>query len=446
MPAGAATRQIATIVVSSLLAAYGLSALIWLTFDMRPGPPPEFLGPASQIGLVLRLLDTIPPTDRSHVLTAFASARMSVREGKDAPPVLDAPDAPPVRGLRHALNMEPGLAGRTLSVGFAAAAEGQPRSLGVVVAAGGGWLLFALAPDRHRHRFPLQWISWSGVSSFVAIPLLVGFISLWATRRVISPLERLVTATDGLGLLPDPVPVAEEGAPAVRQVARAFNSVSARLRRFVSDRTRMLASVSHDLRTPLTRLRLRTETIDDAATRQKMLNDIRTMESMITSTLAFIRGEAALEPIERVDIAVLLQTICYECDDAGNLVQYQGPPHSAASCRPQAFQRALVNLIDNALKFDASVVVRLQARAEDLIVTVEDDGPGIPDAQKGSVFQPFFRGASPPDSPDGVGLGLSIVKAIVESHQGRIELLDRVPHGLCVRLYIPQRPGGSNDT
>jgi signal transduction histidine kinase len=164
------------------------------------------------------------------------------------------------------------------------------------------------------------------------------------------------------------------------------------------------------------------------------------MEAMITATLAFIREEAAQESIERVDMAVLLQTICDDFNDAGSEVYYEGPLHCAASCRPQALQRALNNLIDNAVKFGATAIVRLEVSPCGIVVTVEDDGPGISDEQKEVVFKPFFRGDSAHDDlrDSGVGLGLSIVRAIIQSHNGQVDLSDRIPSGLCVRLSIPR--------
>jgi signal transduction histidine kinase len=439
--AGAATRQIAAIVLSSLLTAYGLSAAVWLFFDIRPGPPSEFIAPASEVALTLRVLAALPTEDRTRVLSAVASNAISVEEGDGKPPVLYASDSPEVRGLVHALQAS--LRYQPLMVGFETPSSGTPSGLNILVSndlPDNHWLLFRLAPIDDRHGVPLRWISPSGVAFSVTIPLLVGFISLWAARRVTSPLVRLAAATESLSVLRDPLPVTEEGAVEVRQVARAFNSVLKRLQLFVAERTRMLASISHDLRTPLTRLKLRAETMDDCEPRTKMLNDIRTMEAMITSTLAFLRDEAAVEPIERVDIGVLLQTVCDEFNDAGYAVDYEGPSHCGASCRPQAMQRALVNLIDNALQFDARTKARLEQQRDGVVVSIEDDGPGIPDAQKEAVFAPFMRGQSVDGSRrDGSGLGLSIVKAIVESHDGRIALTDRRPHGLCVEMFIPDR-------
>jgi signal transduction histidine kinase len=343
-----------------------------------------------------------------------------------------------VTGWRQAIEAElgPGLQGWT--AGRENRPDRQPGNLAFVVRRDDSWLLFDVVPKTGRREKALHWVSPSGLAWFIASPLLIGVVSLWATRRVVSPLVRLAEATDGLSNLKEPTPVPEEGALEVRQVAHAFNAVTGRLRRFVIERTRMLAAVSHDLRTPLTRMRLRAETVEDEEIRTKMLTDIRTMESMITATLAFIREESAQEPVGRVDVAVLMQTVCDDFADAGAQVRYDGPLHCAASCRPQALQRALNNLIDNALKVDASATTRLSAAPQGFVVTIDDDGPGIPENKKEAVFKPFFTGDPQRDDPSGnMGLGLAIVRAIVLSHNGQIELSDREPHGLSVRLLIP---------
>ncbi len=444
---GRTARQIAAIVVIAMLAAHAVTAVIWSAFDMRPGPPPDYLAPASRIGLVLWLLRTLPAEDDAAILAAASRGAVTVRQGDGEPPVLGSGEDHELLGWRQAIEAELGPDARGWTVGRAARPDGTPGDLTLGVRRGDGWLLFDVAPKTGRREKALHWISPSGLAWFIASPLLIGVVSLWATRRVVSPLTRLAAATAGLGDLKEPTPVPEEGAVEVRQVAHAFNTVTGRLRRFVVERTRMLAAVSHDLRTPLTRMRLRAETVEDEETRTKMLTDIRTMESMITATLAFIREESAQEPVERVDMAVLVQTVCDDFADAGADVRYEGPLHCAASCRPQAMQRALNNLIDNAVKLDAGVTARLEAAADGFVVTIDDDGPGIPDDQKQAVFRPFFSGEARRDESNGnVGLGLSIVRAIVLSHDGRIELSDREPSGLSVRVSIPWKQRKSEAT
>jgi signal transduction histidine kinase len=438
---GGTTRQIAAIVVVAIVAAHVMTGALWLSVDMRPpGLPPEFLAPAARVGVVLRLLRALPADQDAAILAAASDRDVSVREGTGEPPVLKSAGGLQEIFLRDAVDaaLEPGAL--LQAVGRERGADGRPGDLAVLVRLGERWLLFDLDPSVARPPKGHHWFSPGLIAWLIGSPLLIAVVSLWATRRVVSPLVRLAAATEGLGDLKDPIPVAEEGTLEVRQVAHAFNAVTARLRRFVVERTRMLAAVSHDLRTPLTRMRLRAETVEDEETRTKMLTDIRTMESMITATLAFIREESARESMQRVDMAVLLQTVCDDFADAGAEVRFEGPLHCAASCRPQALQRALINLIDNAVKRDASVTVIMEQEPDGFVVTIDDNGPGIPEEQKEDVFKPFFTGDPQHDDPNGnMGLGLSIVRAIVQSHNGQIDLSDRVPHGLSVRLWIPWR-------
>ena len=385
---GGTTRQIAAIVVVAIVAAHAMTGALWLSVDTRPGAPPEFLASASRIGLVLRLLQALPAENAAAILAASSDGGFSVREGTGKPPVLSA-GGHEVIFIRDAVDAALAPGALLQAVGRESRADRQPGNLAVVVRRGAGWLLFDLDPGIGQPPKGHHWFSPGLIAWLIGSPLLIAVVSLWAMRRVVSPLVRLAVATEGLGDLKDPIPVAEEGTLEVRQVAHAFNAVTGRLRRFVVERTRMLAAVSHDLRTPLTRMRLRAETVEDEEIRTKMLTDIRTMESMITATLAFIREESAREAMERVDMAVLLQTVCDDFADAGADVDYEGPLHCAASCRPQALQRALINLIDNAVKRDAGVTVRLEQELEGFVVTIEDDGPGIPEEQKEDVFKRF---------------------------------------------------------
>ncbi|HVY17222.1 MAG TPA: ATP-binding protein [Rhodopila sp.] len=443
---GGATAQIASIVVVALLVAHGLSAVVWMSFDMRPpGMPPPFIKPAAQIDLVLRLLETLPERDRPTVMAAAGAAGLAVTDGPTSSP---APSKTPgflTDGFRRSIRQELGPSSPDIAV-WNDKAPGTPDDfLNVRVGPPGGDqkpLVFRFQVPERQWK-PIFWLSPSGVASLILIPLLIGLVSLWATRKVTTPLVRLAADTEHVGLMQDPAPVREEGAREVQQVAHAFNSVLERLRSIVADRTHMLASIGHDLRTPLTRLRLKAEAIQDATARQGLLNDIRGMETMIAGTLAFLREEATQEAIDQVDVAVLMQTVCDDFSDTGTEICYRGPLHARAACRPLALQRALINLIENAAQFGAHVIAGLEATADGIVVSVEDDGPGIPDDKKDAVLKPFFRGDASRGTGAGhtglghIGLGLSIVAAVVQSHNGRIQLLDRAPHGLCVRLSIP---------
>jgi signal transduction histidine kinase len=214
------------------------------------------------------------------------------------------------------------------------------------------------------------------------------------------------------------------------------------VKRFVDDRTRMLAAISHDLRTPITRLRLRVEAVvDEGEEQQKMLQDLQRMDAMIASALSFLRDASRDEPVELVDFASLLQSVCDDFVDTGREAQYVGLPTLSLRCRPSMLGRAVTNLIENAIKFGGTATVDL-ARDKNgfAVLHVDDDGPGIPDLEKKRAFDPFYR-LDPARNSEigGVGLGLSIARSIVQIHSGQIKLVDRKPRGLRVVVSLPAR-------
>jgi signal transduction histidine kinase len=232
----------------------------------------------------------------------------------------------------------------------------------------------------------------------------------------------------------------EQGPAQLKRAIRAFNEMQSRLQRFLSDRTRMLGAISHDLRTPLTRLRLRIETDRAAEEKSKVLGDIEIMDSMLTSTLSFIRGVDEVEAAEVVDLDSLLQTVCDLVTDTGGEVSYLGPGRSRYYCKPQSMMRALTNVVANAAKYGAHAEVLLSRNANGgFEIEIADDGPGIADDEKAKVFEPFYRTAIARDTDrEGMGLGLSIARSIVLAHGGAIELRDRTLCGLAVIITLPE--------
>ena len=188
-----------------------------------------------------------------------------------------------------------------------------------------------------------------------------------------------------------------------------------RITGLIDDRTKMLAAISHDLRTPITRMRLRSEFIEDEAHRSRMLDDLDQMRSMLESVLSFLRNDRRLEAMTLVDIASTLQLITDQFGDMGRKVAYDGPAHAMATVRPDDLHRAVTNLVENAVRFGAEAAIRLRVSADQLTIDVEDDGPGISDALKQNMLEPFVRGdeARNMDEAAGFGLGLSITNAIV---------------------------------
>lgn len=213
-----------------------------------------------------------------------------------------------------------------------------------------------------------------------------------------------------------------------------------RIRALIDDRTRMLAAISHDLRTPLTRLRLRAERIADQDVREGMLHELERVTRMLDETLDYLREDVRSEPLSRIDLPSVLQTICAEFADVGHAVSYKGLAKLALTCRPSVLMRAISNVVDNAVKHGSTVTVALRARNDGRVeIDIADDGPGIAASIRGKVFDPFFKGddARSPIKRSGFGLGLSIARDVVKGHGGEIEFLDRKPHGLIVRLSLP---------
>lgn len=296
------------------------------------------------------------------------------------------------------------------------------------------WLNFASPAERWRS-------FWSSpvFLNIVLMTVAVLGLSVWAIRSATRPLGAIAAAADRLGMDMD-APALDEGGPReVRHVARAFNTMQRRIQTFVRDRTQMLAAISHDLRTPITRLRLRAEFIEDADLQRKMLGDLEQMEAMIASTLAFAKDDAGDEPRQPFDLAVLLQGLCDDAADAGQAVAYDGPDRLTYRGRPIALNRVFGNLIDNAVSYGGNARVSLDAEDGRIVVTVADDGHGIPDDQLDQVFAPFHRVEhSRSRETGGVGLGLSVVRSIVRAHGGEVTLANRAEGGLLATVTLPR--------
>ena len=211
------------------------------------------------------------------------------------------------------------------------------------------------------------------------------------------------------------------------------------LKTLVEDRIRMLAAVGHDLRTPITRLRLRSEFIDNTELRRQMLEDLAQMSEMIESVLVFLREGRSPEDTSMIDVAISLQTICDQFADTGRQVSYDGPDHVTIRAYASSLNRAVINLVENAVRYGEGGLVRLVVAPDSVVIAVEDEGPGIPDGCKEAMIEPFVRGdaARGMDGRTGFGLGLSIARAVAATHGGSLTLLDRKPNGLIARIELP---------
>jgi signal transduction histidine kinase len=288
---------------------------------------------------------------------------------------------------------------------------------------------------------PLLKLIGGATLALIIVSLFVILASVYAVLWITSPLSYVASAAHAFGRSPtEDELLPEKGPREIVQVAQAMNDMRKRIRALVSDRTRMLAAMSHDLRTPLTRLRLRAERLTEGDT-ACILRDIATVNDMLGETLIYLREGVRAEPAQRIDLPSLLQTVCAEFSDMGHAAAYEGPKRFAFACRRGALARAVTNIVDNAVKNADSVIVRLNAEPGcGVRIEICDDGPGIDPAIRDKVFEPFFKGdtarPSDPRGSVGFGLGLSIARDIVRDHGGEIELLDRAPAGLIVRIVL----------
>ena len=288
------------------------------------------------------------------------------------------------------------------------------------------------------------WSPGSIVSTLVMAIAIIVF-SWWASGWITAPLSDFAHAAERLGMDVNAPPLTEDGPEEVRAAARAFNQMQTRIRSFVEDRLRMLAAISHDLRGPITRMRLRIEQIAiDADAQRKLLADLDEMAQMVDSSLAFARDEATDEVSQPVDLAALVNTLCDDAVDAGHRAEfawdggrlvYQG--------RPLAMKRLFANLIDNAVRYGAVVKVRASSEPEIVQVVIDDEGPGIPEDQIENVFKPFFRlERSRNKRTGGIGLGLPTARSIARAHGGDIVLQNRPGGGLRATVTLPRRSDG----
>jgi signal transduction histidine kinase len=302
----------------------------------------------------------------------------------------------------------------------------------------GRWLTIGPSHRAQRRRLMLS------LAFIFAGTLVIAAIAVLTARSLIAPLSRLATAADALGRSPE---IIETRRPEIREFAaihKAFETMQKRLKRFVSERTLMLAAISHDLRTPLTRLRLQAEFIKDGELRDGMLANIDAMRDMLAETLSFAEGDASADASGPFDLASILISLCDEAFDAGARAQYDGPDHVTAFGKRTAIRRMVSNLIDNAVRYGGAARVSLGETASDWIVRVADDGPGIPPESFEQAFEPFQRLESSRNrETGGTGLGLSIARDIALAHGGQISLANASPgsRGLIVSVLLPKALG-----
>ena len=333
--------------------------------------------------------------------------------------------------------------------------------------AGPQWWVFTIpvgfGSRHHGPKFPL-WLLMTGLG--------IWLLSAWATRRITDPLLHFAAAADRLGMNVNAPPLPERGSRELRQAAQAFNQMQARLQRLIRDRTFMLAAISHDLRTILTRLQLRTEFIDDSTQQQKAQADLAQMDAILNSTLTFAKEDSTPEARTTMDLASLLQSICDDLSDAGHAAHFDSSPFDGEHVdggnfndsdrsgartnqrfslqgQPTALRRAFTNLIENAAIYGQVARVTITAVPKGVEVAIADQGPGIPPEMREKVFQPFFRlEQSRNRETGGTGLGLAVARTVIQRHGGEITLqnsseasmMRQSVGGLLVIVHLPVDP------
>ncbi|WP_322045801.1 ATP-binding protein [Paraburkholderia sp. J67] len=297
----------------------------------------------------------------------------------------------------------------------------------------GSWVLFIANHRRLGNLFPARL-----ATMLLSVTALILAASLLATYFLARPIRQFADVLRRIGGDPRAKPVRESGPTELRSAIAAFNALQGQLRKFVDDRTLMLAAMSHDLRTPLTKIRLRGEFIDDDEQRARLFRDVDDLQAMADSALSFFRDDYKDEEATVFDFAGLLRTVVDDYGDQGSNVSYTGPDRFAMSGRPFSLRRACMNLIENAVKYGGSAEVELICTRSEISVTVSDHGPGIPIDSLEKVFTPFFRiEQSRNRLTGGMGLGLTSALAVIRAHSGNIALSNREGGGLIVCVAIP---------
>lgn len=264
--------------------------------------------------------------------------------------------------------------------------------------------------------------------------------SLWTINRFTIPLKKFTEAAERLGVDLYAKPLDVLGPRVAKATAHAINKMQERIRDLIQVRTQMLAAISHDLRTPITRLKLRVQYVEDQELSQKITKDLDEMEAMISETLSFAREDNKNEKRVTFDLASLVSSLCADFSETGRNVRYNGV-HAGVLFYggPSTITRVFTNLIDNAIKYGVSADISLQQTLEEIIIIVDDEGPGIPPDQMTKVFQPFYRGEhSRSRETGGTGLGLTVALDIVRAHGGNIYLTNRIEGGFSAKVSLPR--------
>jgi signal transduction histidine kinase len=427
--------QIFAILLLTLTLEFAVGTLVYERATQLSLQDDEARRLAEHLVIARKLLTEQPPDERHALSLQLTTDRYDIHWTPASPP--PPPLAPELERMRRQIiNWEPTLEQSGLWLRLAAPGRVSEINGGMRLA-DGSWLYFGMRHGGGKWTFTLGRV---GLALIPVLALLI--VGGLLIRRTLAPLRDLTKATERIGLS-DEVTVEEGGSNDVRNLIRAFNAMQTRIHRLITERTETLAAVGHDLRTPLARLRLRLESLPENEARDAIEGDLEEMGEMIDSLLAFLGGEKNAEPPVRTDLAVMVATVVDAFQDHGKPVDYAGPDHLEMVLRSLPLRRAIVNLIENALHYGGRARVMLERKDTEVLIRVDDDGPGIPSDKLDDVLKPFHRlDEARQRNTGGLGLGLAIVARAVEQEGGQLILANRPEGGLRVEicLYPPLDP------
>ncbi len=386
-----------------------------------------------QIAAVYRTINSQPESARASLVASLSMPRMQLALDANAP---DKRDAQAVQTSTTGLGFEQRLAS-VLGPGvrwqmIQAPEVGHFKFEVALELSNGQWLRINGAPPPEV--FGQPWHAIIGLSFMLLVIVLLVII---VARSTVRPLTRLAQAAHNVAQDLKHPPLPEDGPSEVQEAARAFNAMQKRIREGIEERERFLAAVSHDLKTPVTRLRLRAEMLTDTRLRQEIGNNVNELQQLIDDALDFLRGRSVDEPAQPIDLVALVESVADDFGHAGE-VEVSAPDSLRFNGKPIALQRALRNLVDNAIKYGERARLELRLDQGAVVITVDDDGPGLPAEQLDAVFEPFFRGESSRcRDTGGTGLGLAIVRLVAHSHGGKVHLTNRPQGGLRAEMVLP---------
>lgn len=425
--------QVTLVLMLAVALEFVGSSLLFKQSRLYPDLENQTRRVAEQLVTAETLLEDAPPEERA-ARAAVMSTRITQLSWSVLPPLVDGGRDTEQAFREEFIAAEHGLRGRDLRL-RADIDRAAPRDTHLKVALrlrDGSWM----ALNTSIHVAPWA-VLLSGAGSAFTLGLGVVIAAALVLRNISRPLRALAEAADKVGK-GGQVRIAESGAGDLKLVAKAFNAMQDRIAGLLNTRTEALAAVGHDLRTPLARLRLRAGFVADPDARQALEADVDEMTSMLDSLLAYLGGQEDPEPRRRTDLAAIAMTLVDEAADAERPATYTGLDHLPVLARPLSLKRAISNIVENALHYGGEAAITLAREDDTAVLAVEDNGPGIPEAEMIHVLQPFHRlDSARSRNTAGLGLGLTIVQQILQRENGTLVLRNRPQGGLRVEIRLP---------